>query len=120
MHRIASLLLVLLLTLTATAWGAGRSGIVTLKVDLSAQKAGEPARLWLPYPVSDRQQTIGNLRLAGDFADSGVYTDPVSGTPILYAAWPAEATSRKLTLAFSIDRQEQRVATSAGKEPKWN
>jgi transglutaminase-like putative cysteine protease len=120
MHRITALLFALLLTLAATAWGAERSGVVTVSVDLSAKKAGEPARLWLPYPVSDRQQSIGNIRLAGDFADSGVYTDPVHGTPILYAAWPADATSRKLTLAFSVDRKEQRVVLTEGKEPQWN
>jgi len=104
----------------APAWSASRSGIVTVAVDLSAQQAGEPARLWLPYPVSDRDQTIGDIRIDGDYASSGVYTDTIHGTPILYAEWPKDATSRKLTLAFKVTRQEIRMPKLPEKEPKWN
>jgi transglutaminase-like putative cysteine protease len=89
-------------------------------VDLSAQQAGEPARLWLPYPISDRDQTIGDIRIDGDYASSGVYTDTIHGTPILYAEWPKDATSRKLTLAFKVTRQEIRMPKPPEKEPKWN
>ena len=119
-----SLLLCLLLcsapftALAATASSHG--GTITVTVDLSTQKAGEPARLWLPYPVNDRDQTIGDIRVGGDFANSGVYTDSVHGTPILYAEWPKEATSRRLTLAFSVTRREIRLDRLPEKEPKWN
>lgn len=121
MHRIASICTLCCLILTGTAaFAASRSGIVTVSVDLSAQSPGEAARLWLPYPVSDRQQTIDNIRVGGDCARSGVYTDPINGTPILYAEWPKEAASRNLVLSFSVTRQEQRIANLPEKEPKWN
>lgn len=121
MRRLLFCLTVCLFVTAATAWSASsRSGIVTIAVDLSAQKAGEPARLWLPYPVSDRDQTIGDIRVSGDFASSGVYTDTVYGTPILYAEWSKESTSRKLTLAFSVTRREIRMPKLPEQEPKWN
>ena len=59
------------------------SGLVTLEVDLSAQPSGQPARLWIPYPVSDRDQVVKDIRWSGDYAVSGVYTDRTFGTPIL-------------------------------------
>lgn len=121
MHRLLFVLPLLFLVTTTSAWSASTlSGTVTVMVDLSAQKTGEPARLWLPYPVSDHDQTIGDIRVSGDYAGSGVYTDSVHGTPILYAEWPKEATSRKLTLAFNVTRQEIRMPKLPEKEPKWN
>lgn len=121
MYRLLLFLFLALFAATAPAWSAAtHGGTVTVAVDLSAQKAGEVARLWLPYPVSDRDQTIGNIRIDGDFANSGVYTDAVHGTPILYAEWPKDATSRKLTLAFNVTRREIRLDKLPEKGPKWN
>ena len=120
MRRLLFFLMLALFATAAPAWSASRSGIVTVAVDLSAQQAGEPARLWLPYPVSDRDQTIGDIRIDGDYASSGVYTDTIHGTPILYAEWPKDATSRKLTLAFKVTRQEISMPKLPEKEPKWN
>lgn len=120
MRRLLFFLMLALFATAAPAWSTSRSGIVTVAVDLSAQQAGEPARLWLPYPVSDRDQTIGDIRIDGDYANSGVYTDTIHGTPILYAEWPKDATSRKLTLAFKVTRQEIRMPKLPEKEPKWN
>jgi len=121
MRRLLFVLSLFLLATTTTAWSATtHSGTVTMRVDLSVQKTGEPARLWLPYPVSDHAQTIGDIRVSGDYINSGVYTDTVHGTSILYAEWPKEATSRKLTLAFKVTRQEIRMPKLPEKEPKWN
>jgi transglutaminase-like putative cysteine protease len=87
--------------------------------DLGAQARDQVVRLWVPYPVTDRDQTIGNLQLSGDYTASGVYTDIVNGTPALYAEWPADSASRKLTLAFSVTRQDVRRTVPAS-EPCWN
>jgi len=97
-----------------------RAGVVTLAVDLSEQEKGQEARLWVPYPVSDRNQVVGNVRVAGDFASSGVYTDQVHGTAILYAEWPKDAASRTLTFSFSIERQEVTRGELPAAEPAWN
>lgn len=115
---LSAALLSLLFTTSASA--ASRSGVVTLDVDLSAREAGKEAKLWVPYPVTDRYQTVSDIKVSGDFASSGVYTAAANGTPILYAQWPADATSRKLKFSFSVDRQEIRHANLPTTEPAWN
>lgn len=97
-----------------------RAGKVTLEVDLSAQEAGKEVRLWVPYPVSDRTQIIGDIHISGDGASSGVYTDRTYGTAILYAEWPKNAVSRKLTFAFSVERREVLRGDLSAAEPPWN
>ncbi len=96
------------------------AGTVTMTVDMSAQPQGQDAKLWIPYPVSDSHQLISDIKVSGDFATSGVYTDRSFGTPILYAEWPKDAASRKLTFSFSVERQEIRQTGFPTKEPKWN
>lgn len=116
---------VLMVTLVVLAWAAtalakSRAGVVTLEVDISANEAGKDARLWIPYPVSDRNQTVGDIKVYGDYAASGVYTDKTYGTSILYAEWPKEAKSRKLTFSFAVERQEVSQRNLPASEPKWN
>jgi len=114
------LLTATLLLLVPTAWAQNRTGTVTMHVDLSAQAPGESTRLWLPYPVSDQNQTISAINWTGDYAQAAVYTDTVNGTPMLYAQWPANAKNRRLDLQFTVQRQEVRLSALAEKEPQWN
>ena len=106
--------------MTQVAWGANRSGVVTVEVDLSSQDKGKEAKLWVPYPVSDRNQLVSDVRVTGDFSTSGIYTDRVHGTPILYAAWPKDAASRKLTFSFGIVRQDVVRRDFPKTESAWN
>jgi len=99
---------------------AERGGNVTVHVDLGAQAPKTSARLWLPYPVSDRLQTVSDIRLSGDYRQAAVYTDTVHGTPILYAEWSPAAKSRTLDLSFHVLRQEQRFPALPDSEPAWN
>jgi len=105
MKLLFTILISLLLALPAFA--ATNSGSYTWQFDLSAHQPGAEANLWIPYPVSDRNQLISNLKWQGDFAEAAVYTDRTFGTPMLYVAWPKEAKQRKLTLSFDAERQEQ-------------
>lgn len=122
MKNVLSVLFILILSQVAsTALGAqSRSGVVTLTVDLSAQASGQDAKLWIPYPVSDAHQVISDIKVTGDFASSGVYTDRSYGTPILYAEWPKDMKSRTLTFSFSVLRQEIRQTDFPTIEPAWN
>lgn len=121
MSFLRALSLCLILNLFAgAALAKSRSGIVTLEVDLSAQEAGKEARLWIPYPMTDRHQTVSDIKVSGDFASSGVYSEAANGTPILYAQWPATAASRKLTFSFAVERQEIRQQGLPTAEPTWN
>ena len=121
MRRIVIATAALCWLIAGSAWGAGqRGGIVTLEVDLSAQAAGKEARLWVPYPTSDRNQTVSDIKVTGNFASSGVYTDLTHGTPMLYAEWPRDAVNRKLAFSFRVERREIAQRNLPGKEPKWN
>ncbi len=101
-------------------WAQSHGGMVTMEFDLSAQPAGEEARLWIPYPVSDADQVISAVQWSGDYAEAAVYTDRRFGTPMLYARWPKEATSRKLSLRFAAQRQEVRHGQLPAKEAAWH
>ena len=69
---------------------AGRSGMITMQFDLSHQTPADETRLWIPYPVSDAYQLIGEVHIDSTGAEAAVYTDQQFSTPMLYARWPAE------------------------------
>ncbi|GBE12586.1 transglutaminase-like superfamily protein [bacterium BMS3Bbin14] len=122
MRKMWSLLVaVALLALPARAW-AGRqsSGTITMEFDLSGHSRGQVAQLWIPYPFSDRDQLVTRVRVAGDYAESAVYSDQVYGTPILYARWDRGARSRKLTLSFHVVRREVIRRDFPAREPAWD
>lgn len=102
----ACLLGLALLGLTTAAGASQHAGTFTMNFDLSSQPAGQEVRLWIPYPVSNRNQQISQLSYSGDFTEAAVYTEGNDQTPMLYARWDAAAPSRKLTLSFHAERNE--------------
>lgn len=120
MKRLLLSMVALSLAIAPAAWGKSRAGIVTVEVDLSRQEAGKEVKLWVPYAVSDQYQSVTEVKVAGDYASSGVYTDKVSGTPVLFARWDKNAVSRKLSYSFAVEREEIRFQDLSGKEPAWN
>jgi transglutaminase-like putative cysteine protease len=109
----------LLLAMFTTAWATSRAGQVTMDFDLSAQKAGEEVRLWIPYPVSDADQLITDIKVSGDYRTAAVYTDPKHGNPMLFASWAPGAKSRKLTLSFHARHQEVQRRNFPARETCW-
>ncbi|GFO66459.1 hypothetical protein GMLC_00380 [Geomonas limicola] len=120
MKKMLLSLIALSLVLAPAAWAKSRSGLVTYEVDLSKQDAGKETKLWVPYAVSDKNQNVTDVKVTGDFAASAVYTDPVNGTPILFARWDKGATSRKLSYSFKVERQEIQLKNLPTSEPAWN
>jgi len=91
-----------------------------MEFDLSAHASGEVAQLWIPYPLSDRDQTITNIKVSGDYDESAVYSDRKYSTPILYARWNKAVKSRKLTLSFHAKRKEVVRKDFPKKEAPWD
>jgi transglutaminase-like putative cysteine protease len=122
MKRLLLSIVALSLVLAPAAWANNRSGIVTVEVDLSKQELGKETNLWIPYVVSDKYQSVTDVKIAGDFATSAVYTDKVNGTPMLFAKWNKDAVSRKLTYSFAVQREEIQLRNLPlpVNEPKWN
>jgi transglutaminase-like putative cysteine protease len=107
--------------IAGSAWGAAtQAGTITLEVDLSTQASGKEAKLWIPYPTSDQNQTINDIKVSGNFVSSGVYTDLTYGTPMLYAEWPKEAVNQKLVFSFHAERKEITQRNLPTREPQWN
>lgn len=115
-------LLVALTTLMSTviAMAGSHSGTVTMEFDLSAHKSGEEARLWVPYPISDADQLISDVKVQGDFAEAAVYTDRVFQTPMLFVRWNSDSKSRNLTFLFAVERREVIRRDLPEKEASWD
>ena len=96
------------------------SGTITMEFDLSDQPAGKEAKLWIPYPLSDEDQVITNISISGDYTESAVYSDQKYSTPILFARWNKDASSRKLTFSFHATRDEVVKKNFPKKEAPWD
>lgn len=113
-------ILALVVPMQAMAAPAETTGRIVMEFDLSDHPAGREARLWIPYPVSDGDQSITNIAVSGDFAASGIYTDETYSTPILYARWDKGSASRKLTLSFHALRREVVKKDFPDQEAAWS
>jgi len=121
MKRSTLLLTLFILTLTATcSLAASQKGTITMDFDLSARPEQGETRLWIPYPVSDAAQSISAVRIDGDQAEAAVYTDKVFQTPMLFVRWPEGAKSRKVSLSFTVDRQEVIRRDFPPQETPWD
>ena len=73
--------------------------------------------MWVPYPLSDANQQIGDIKVSGDFASSGVY-----GPDGLYRRFcmpwrePSAANLRSVPGGAAGDFPAQLPLS----EPKWN
>ncbi|MBI3813457.1 MAG: transglutaminase domain-containing protein [Nitrospinae bacterium] len=82
-------------------------GEVIFKVTIDAPEESKDVRLWLPYPKTDGEQTIEDIKIYGNFSFSKVYPQKEEGDLALYAEWTKPAKERFLTLTFqakSIER----------------
>lgn len=116
-------LLVTVTCLLMPVWalaGNESSGTVIMEFDLSGHNANEAAQLWIPYPLSDRDQLISQVSVTGDYSESAIYSDQLYSTPILYARWEKGTASRKLTLSFHVVRKEVMRRDFPGKEAAWD
>jgi transglutaminase-like putative cysteine protease len=79
---------------------------VTIQVNLNAPADAANVRLWIPYPVSDENQNIEDVRVVGNFTNSGVYRERENGDMMLYAEWNSPSEKRTLTYTFKVNRKE--------------
>ena len=88
----------LVMLLPGLVLAASQSGAVTMDFDLSRQANNADTRLWIPYPLSDRDQLITKVKVTGDFVESAVYSDRIYSTPMLYQYRVKLATGRDIVL----------------------
>jgi len=104
--RICSVFVLFMAGASSSAFAKSHSGTITLTADLSGHGTKDEAEIWIPYPVSDQEQNITEVKISGDYAASALYTDSTNSTPMLYARWAKGAESRKLVFSFKADRKE--------------
>ncbi|MBI5102647.1 MAG: transglutaminase domain-containing protein [Nitrospirae bacterium] len=83
-----------------------KQGTVTLQMKVNAPADAKNVRVWIPYPMSDRNQDITNVSVSGNYSSSGVYSEPVSKSAMLYAEWKEPTKERTMTYAFTVKRNE--------------
>jgi transglutaminase-like putative cysteine protease len=110
------LILLSILMLCPRADASERRTSVTFDVKLAAPADAQRVRLWIPYPMSDENQDISDVRVFGNFASTGVYREAKGGNAILYVDWDAPLKERTLTYSFKAGRRELRVKDLSAKE----
>lgn len=83
-----------------------RQATVTVEVKLNAPTDAKNVRLWIPYPMSDKNQNITRVSVSGNYTGMGVYREPKDGISSLYAEWNEAVRDRSLTYTFTAKRKE--------------
>jgi transglutaminase-like putative cysteine protease len=89
--------------------GADRAGRVTFDIRLAASREARDVKLWFPYPTSDLEQAITDLRFDGDYEAVTMAREPQSGALYLYARWTKGGRERRLQVTFHARAKERRV-----------
>ncbi|MBQ8693544.1 MAG: hypothetical protein IJ520_10420 [Synergistaceae bacterium] len=104
MRKFLSVLLALSLALAmALPAMAAYTGKVAFDVNLKDAEKAEKAELWLPYPLSDANQTITDMDIKSNGAKVGVESDPKTGAVYLHATWTKTGATPSLSMSFKID-----------------
>lgn len=106
MQRLTLFLFILLL-FTAPVFAKERLVEITMEFKLNAPEDARTVRLWIPYPMSDENQDITDVRITGNFSGYGIYRDAEYGNTILYAQWDGPSKERIMTYSFKVNRKEQ-------------
>jgi transglutaminase-like putative cysteine protease len=120
MKKIILVLIIAVLSWSVTAWAATSSGRITMTIDLSDHGSKEEAQVWIPYPVTNANQTIKNIEIKGSMSSSGIYTEKKFSTPMLYARWDKGVKERNLTFTYEVTRQEIVREKFPARETAWD
>lgn len=83
-----------------------RDGEITIQFNLNAPADAKNVKLWIPYPVSDENQIITDIKVEGNFSQSGVYREGAYGNMALFAEWNGPSKERIATYKFKVKRKE--------------
>ena len=117
MRKILGVLLVLAVVFSfASVSFAEYKGTVTFDVNLKDAAKAEKAELWLPYPMSDANQTITGVDIKSSGAKVGIENDTKSGAVYLHATWRKPKKTPSLTMSFHVDSHYAKKPAAALKE----
>ena len=93
--------------LQTPSYAKERKGEVVFEINIDAPENSKDVRLWVPYPVSDKEQTIKDIKIDGNFSKSGVYAQKEKGDMALYAEWKKPSKVRHITMTFKAKAVER-------------
>lgn len=99
-------LLCALIVFPCSSMAKERSGEVEIAVTVGAPDDSKDVRVWIPYPVSNSTQDISNVKINGNFSQSGIYGEKETGNLALYAEWTTPTKERVITLTFDATTRE--------------
>jgi transglutaminase-like putative cysteine protease len=85
---------------------AEKHGRMSFDITIRTNESAETVRLWLPYPVSNKNQRIENVTIIGNYDYNGIYREGIYGNMILYAEWEKPEGFPNLNLSFDVWRTE--------------
>jgi transglutaminase-like putative cysteine protease len=83
-----------------------KKGRMSFDVIIRTDEDAKTVRLWLPYPVSNENQKIEDVKIIGNHIYSGIYREPENNNMILYAEWHKPKQYPKLNISFDVWRKE--------------
>lgn len=104
--RILGVLLSVLFAFPCVALAKERSGEVSIAVTVAAPDDSTDVKVWIPYPVSNSTQDISDVKIDGNFSQSGIYGEKETGNLALYAEWAKPTKDRAITLTFNATAKE--------------
>src|SRR3989304_7134798 len=105
------------LILFSTVYAKERQGDITFQITIEAPEESKDVRLWVPYPVSDKEQAIEDVKINGTFTKSAVRDQGKEGDRGIYAEWTKPSKERTLTLFFRAKAIERVKRDFPSKEP---
>lgn len=87
-------------------YASAQEGVLDFEVLINAPEKSRTVRLWLPVPHSDDYQTIGGMKIEGNYTRSAV-SRLKTGDLVLYAEWKKPARERRLRLSFKASSSER-------------
>ncbi len=83
-------------------------GEMSIEVTVDAPADNTDTKLWVPLPVSDKFQTIEDVKVEGNFARQGVYKEKTTGNTMLFADWStASVEQRRLSVSFKVSTHQR-------------
>ncbi|WP_197910478.1 transglutaminase-like domain-containing protein [Desulfosarcina ovata] len=98
----------LLLLATAAMAAAIPSGTLTFTITPTVKADTGNVTAWVPYPMSDNFQTIGDMSVSGNYQASAIYRDPASEVVYLFADWKRPVKSPTLVMRFHVTQKDRR------------
>lgn len=109
--RLLTFAVVTLLFMAATGHAREQSGTVSFNIEINSPPMAKTVKLWFPYPTSDLDQTIKDLKFSGNYSNFSLSHEPNSGALYLFTEWNGTGKSMKknLPVTFHARAKERKV-----------